>query len=91
MLMLDDRQGSPGRRADDEQGLRARLADRIFRHLPGPGDHDAAVPGLSFYRRDQFCEPTSALYEPSLSLVIQGASASCSVQKPMSMARAVSS
>jgi hypothetical protein len=30
------------------------------------------VPGLSFYRRDAFCEPTSALYEPSLSLVIQG-------------------
>lgn len=72
MLMLDDRQGSSDHHAKDEQGLRAGLAGRIFRHLPGPGDHDSAVPGLSFYRRDQFCEPTSALYEPSLSLVIQG-------------------
>ncbi len=30
------------------------------------------MPGLSFYRRDGFCEPVSALYEPSLSLVVQG-------------------
>ncbi len=51
---------------------RARLAERILRHLTQAGDHLSAVPGLSFYRRDGFCEPVSALYEPSLSLVVQG-------------------
>jgi AraC-like DNA-binding protein len=43
-----------------------------LRHLPQAGDHISAVPGLSFYRRDGFCEPVSAFYEPSLSLVVQG-------------------
>jgi AraC-like DNA-binding protein len=72
MLRVKD-QGVFGRRPDDErEPLRAKLEQRILRHLPAEGDHDTALPGLSFYRRDGFCEAVSALYEPSLSLVIQG-------------------
>lgn len=52
--------------------LRGRLAERILTHLPEPGDHFSDVPGLSFYRRDAPCSPVSALYEPSLSLMVQG-------------------
>lgn len=51
---------------------RARLARRILRSLPDAGDVDDGVPGLSFHRRDAFCPPVSVLYEPSLSLVVQG-------------------
>lgn len=60
--------------ADDEvrETARARLAARLLRCLPGPGDHHTPVPGLSLYRRDGFCPPVSTLYEPSLSLVVQG-------------------
>lgn len=73
MLLLEDQEAGPDRPAEDERAtLRGRLAERMLRQLPGPGDHDSAVPGLSFYRRDTFCEPVSALYEPSLSLVVQG-------------------
>jgi AraC-like DNA-binding protein len=73
MLLLEDQHRGEDRAADDERATaRARLAGRILRHLPDTGDHDSAVPGLSFYRRDGVCSAVSALYEPSLSLVIQG-------------------
>lgn len=73
MLLPDDQQGGLGRHDDDDRTMaRARLAERILRHLPGEGDYISAMPGLSFYRRDGFCEPVSVLYEPSLSLVVQG-------------------
>jgi AraC-like DNA-binding protein len=62
-------QAAEGREA---AALNARLAARILRCLPQAGDHDSSVPGLSFYRRDGFCPPASTLYEPSLSLVVQG-------------------
>jgi AraC-like DNA-binding protein len=52
--------------------LQAVLARRIEAHLPRAGDHVSAAPGLVLFRRDGPCEPASALYEPSLSLVIQG-------------------
>jgi len=60
--------------ADDDmrETARARLAAHLLRRLPGPGDHHSLVPGLSLYRRDGFCPPVSTLYEPSLSLVVQG-------------------
>jgi AraC-like DNA-binding protein len=57
---------------DEEEVFYARLADRVLRDLPEAGDHHTLVPGLSFYRRDDFCPPASTLYEPSLSLVVQG-------------------
>jgi AraC-like DNA-binding protein len=73
MLLLAEQQGDAGRQMDAEGAMaRGRLAERVVRHLPAPGDHFSAVPGLSFYRRDTFCEPVSTLYEPSLSLVVQG-------------------
>ncbi len=72
MLLLKKPQQSLERRDDACAARRAQLAERILGHLPEPGDHVSAVPGLSFYRRDSFCEPVSALYEPSLSLVVQG-------------------
>lgn len=72
MLSLAD-QGSDAR-ADSGAclSLRRRLAEQIVRHLPEPGDHVSAVPGLSFYRRDEACPPIAALFEPSLSLMVQG-------------------
>lgn len=73
MLLLDDPHGSAARGDDDAlTALRARLAARLLAALPEAGDHVSAVPGLSFYRRDGFCPPASALYEPGVSLVVQG-------------------
>jgi len=73
MLLLENQQGGSDRHADDQPALaRARLAEHVLRRLPNAGDDISAVPGLSFYRRDGFCEAVSALYEPSLSLVVQG-------------------
>jgi AraC-like DNA-binding protein len=72
MLQVNTRPQDFGRDDDGQAALHARLAERILHHLPAPGDRVSDVPGLSFYRRDGFCEPTSALYEPSLSLVVQG-------------------
>jgi len=58
---------------DDELAIgHSRLASRILKHLGRTGDHSSEVPGLSFYRRDSYCEPACVFYEPSLSLVIQG-------------------
>ncbi len=73
MLQTVDPAPGPDRTGDDPRPLlNARLAEQILRRLPRAGDHDTAVPGLSFYRRDAFCPPASTLYEPSLSLVVQG-------------------
>ena len=73
MLQVKDQPRGPGHRVEDERAIqRARLARHILRHLPETGDHQSAVPGLSFHRRDGHCEPMSALYEPSLTLVVQG-------------------
>lgn len=72
MLQRVDHDGTDQSFEDASDALRARLARRIVRRLPEEGDHDTALPGLSFHRRDGFCEAASALYEPSLSLVVQG-------------------
>jgi AraC-like DNA-binding protein len=73
MLQLVHPMIGPDLIPDDEDAVfDARLAERILDKLPQAGDHDTAIPGLSFYRRDSFCPPASTLYEPSLSLVVQG-------------------
>ena len=35
--------------------------------------HTTAIPGLSLFRRDEPTEPISAIYEPSICVVAQGA------------------
>lgn len=73
MLLLEPEQCGPDRQLDDERSVaRARLAACVLRHLAQEGDCYSAVPGLSLHRRDAFCEPVCAFYEPSLSLVVQG-------------------
>lgn len=52
--------------------LRSTLARRIAALLSGDGEHVSIVPGLILVRRDDPCEAVSVLYEPSLSLPIQG-------------------
>lgn len=63
-----------GERADDgmEAACCARLAAAIARRLPEAGEYATAVPGLTFFRCDAGTPPASVLYEPSLSLVVQG-------------------
>jgi AraC-like DNA-binding protein len=72
LQVVDQRHETEALDEDVRATLHTRLAERIRRHLPQAGDHDSAVPGLSFYRRDAFCPPVSTLYEPSLSMVVQG-------------------
>ncbi len=72
MLRPDDKKLSPAGHPDERAIARARLADRILHDLAGADDRQSAVPGLSFYRRGSACDPASAFYEPSLSLVVQG-------------------
>jgi AraC-like DNA-binding protein len=72
MLLVKTQQQDPNGHDEEREVLRARLAQRMLHHLPEPGDHLSAVPGLAFYRRDGFCEPVSVVYEPSLSVVVQG-------------------
>jgi AraC-like DNA-binding protein len=72
MLMLKEQLGPTSQDEEEAIAARARLAERILRHLPESGDHFSDVPGLSFYRRDGFCEPVSVFYQPSISLLVQG-------------------
>ncbi|KAF1040279.1 MAG: HTH-type transcriptional activator RhaS [Herbaspirillum frisingense] len=73
MLLTTDLQAHQGRRDDDEcAAARARLAARMLGCLPAEGDHDSPVPGLFLYRRDGYCPPASYIYQPSLSLIVQG-------------------
>lgn len=72
MLQRVDQSGTGDAFEGPSDRLRARLAHDIVRRLPQEGDHYSALPGLSFHRRDAFCEATSAVYEPSLFLVVRG-------------------
>jgi len=69
---MDGSTGTPAAEDAEREGARTRLAARLLRLLPEPSDHSSPVPGLSLHRRDGFCPPASTLYEPSLSLVVQG-------------------
>ena len=72
-MLLHDRLPPPSEPALDRvASMQAVLAHRILTTLPAAGDHISAVPRLTLFRRDGPCEPASALYEPSLSLVVQG-------------------
>jgi AraC-like DNA-binding protein len=72
-MLLHDQNRDPRGHIDDERVLaRARLADRMLYDLGDADDHFSVVPGLSFYRRGGVCDPVSAFYEPSLSVVVQG-------------------
>ncbi len=48
------------------------LVARCLFHGPRGGVNPTAIGGLSIYRRDATSQPTSAVYEPSLFLVVQG-------------------
>lgn len=59
--------------ADDRtSGLRATLVRHALDRLPSAGEYASAFPGLNLYRFDKPGEPQSALYQPSLSFVLQG-------------------
>lgn len=52
---------------------RRELAGIIARHTPGDGSHATAVPSLSLHRRSGPTEPMCALYQPALTVAVQGA------------------
>jgi AraC-like DNA-binding protein len=52
---------------------RSALAKRIYRWTEGNGDPAATVPGLRLVRYEAPTEPMSAMYEPCICLVAQGA------------------
>jgi AraC-like DNA-binding protein len=58
--------------ADQLRHLREALARRITDRLSAEGERAPSVPGLMLFRRDHSCDAVSALYEPSLALVVQG-------------------
>lgn len=54
------------------EAQRAELADRIARLTPRQGAYDCAVQGVGLLRFDSPSQPTPAVYEPSLCIVVQG-------------------
>jgi AraC-like DNA-binding protein len=52
--------------------IRAALAKRIIRSLGKSEDKTTAIPGFAIYRRDSPTGPIFGLYEPSLTLLVQG-------------------
>jgi hypothetical protein len=52
--------------------IRAALAKRIIGFLGKSEDQATAIPGVSIYRRDHPTGPIFGLYEPSLTLLVQG-------------------
>jgi AraC-like DNA-binding protein len=52
--------------------IRAALAKRMIRSLGKSEDRITAIPGLAIYRRDRPTGPIFGLYEPSLTLLVQG-------------------
>lgn len=58
-----------------EAGLEAQqaeLADRIARIATGPGTFECAIAGMGLLRFDSPSQPTPAVYEPSICIVVQG-------------------
>lgn len=72
MLVKRETYGWPAGEPERVDAVREALVDRVLTFLPAPGDIGHPVPNLFFFRHDKPGEPRSALYEPSLSLVIQG-------------------
>jgi AraC-like DNA-binding protein len=52
--------------------IRAALAKRIIGFIGKNEDQATAIPGFSIYRRDHPTGPIFGLYEPSLTLLVQG-------------------
>ena len=52
--------------------IRAALAKRIIRFIGKSEDQTTAIPGFAIYRRDHPTGPIFGLYEPSLTLLVQG-------------------
>src|SRR5258708_1854399 len=52
--------------------MRAALAKRIIRFIGKSEDQTPAIPGFAIYRRDHSTGPIFGLYEPSLTLLVQG-------------------
>jgi AraC-like DNA-binding protein len=52
--------------------LRAELARKILEHVPAEGDNPTPIAGFSLYRRSAPTACTSATYEPSLVVFVQG-------------------
>lgn len=48
------------------------LARTLERRTGADGEHPTQIPALRFYRQSKPTEPTAALYEPSLCVVLQG-------------------
>jgi len=53
-------------------GKRVELAGKVAAHAPVEGDNTTSIPGLRLYRRSVASACTSAAYEPSLVLFLQG-------------------
>jgi hypothetical protein len=56
----------------DAEGIRADLVKRILRLVGNNEDLATDIPGLAIYRRDNPTGPIFGLYEPSLTLLVQG-------------------
>jgi hypothetical protein len=54
------------------EGIRADLVKRILRLVGNNEDQATDIPGLTIYRRDNPTGPIFGLYEPSLTLLVQG-------------------
>ena len=52
--------------------IRAALAQRIIGFIGESEDQATAIPGFAIYRRDHPTGPIFGLYEPSLTLLVQG-------------------
>jgi AraC-like DNA-binding protein len=52
--------------------IRADLVKRILRFVGSNEDQATGIPGLAIYRRDHPTGPIFGLYEPSLTLLVQG-------------------
>jgi AraC-like DNA-binding protein len=52
--------------------IRAALAKRIIGFIGKSEDQATAIPGFAIYRRDHSTGPLFGLYEPSLTLLVQG-------------------
>src|SRR5580698_9991722 len=52
--------------------IRAALAKRIIKLMGKSEDQTTAIPGFAIYRRDHPTGPIFGLYEPSLTVLVQG-------------------
>lgn len=50
----------------------ARLIEKVLSYLPGHGDFDTAVGGLTLFRRDEMHTVENCFYQPIIALTLQG-------------------